>query len=320
MNIKEFKGIFKKVNGMQKIKEFAKNHLLIYMIIQTCMLGTSKKALEIVRNIYNFKLYKKLKRQNRKFIEKFKKENDFDTQEKKHEKVIWTIWLQGMENAPNIVQICYKSMQKYLKEYQIIVITDENYKEYVSFPDFIIDKYNCGLISKVHFADLIRIELMAVHGGTWLDGTVFCSHTPSEKFFLESDLFFFQNLKPGLDGHALSISSWFITASTNQPIIMLTRALLHNYWKTHNNAVDYFILHYFIQLSIEAYPEEWKKVVPFSNSTPHILLLRLFEEYDSNVWQAIEHQTPFHKLSYKFSDSLKEKPKTFYKKLFDIDL
>ena len=317
MNIKEFKNIFKKVDGLQKIKDFIKNHLLFYMLVQTCLLGTSKKGLEIVRNIYNFKIYKKLKRKNKKFIDKFVKENNFSTKEKKHEKVIWTIWLQGMDNAPEIVQMCYKSMKDHLKEYKIIVITEDNYKDYISFPDYILDKYNRGIISKVHFADLIRIELMATHGGTWLDGTVYCSHTPKDRFFIDSDLFLFQNLKPGLDGHSLSVSSWFITASTNQPIIMLTRALLHQYWKKYNYAVDYFILHYFIQLSIETYPEEWKKVIPFSNSTPHILLLRLFDKYDDETWHAIKAQTPFHKLSYKFSDNDKNKSETYYKMLMN---
>ncbi|MBR2247927.1 MAG: capsular polysaccharide synthesis protein [Clostridia bacterium] len=317
MNTGEFLSIFKKVNGLERIKDFIRNHMLIRMMVITSLVGTSKKSLEIVRNIYNYKLYKKIKKKNKKFIETFVKENDFSNIEHNHEKIIWTIWLQGMENAPEIVQKCYKSMKDNLKGYKIIVITENNYKDYISFPDYILEKYEKGIISKVHFADLIRIELMATHGGTWLDGTVFCSHFPKEKFFLESDLFLFQKLKPGLDGHIISVSSWFITASSNQPIIMLTRALLHNFWKKNNCAFDYFMIHFFIQISIETYQVDWEKVVPFSNSTPHILLLRLFEEYDKNTWEAIKSQTPFHKLSHKFSDELKNKPNTFYKNILD---
>lgn len=61
--------------------------------------------------------------------------------------------------------------------------------------------------------------------------------------------------------------------------------------------------------------EEWKKVVPVSNSTPHILLLRLFDKYDEKIWKSINDQIPFHKLTYKFSDEQAEKVDTYYKNL-----
>ena len=36
-------------------------------------------------------------------------------------------------------------------------------------------------------------------------------------------------------------SSWFITACTNQPIVLLAKELLYEYWKTHNDMMDYFL-------------------------------------------------------------------------------
>ena len=110
-------------------------------------------------------------------------------------------------------------------------------------------------------------------------------------------------------------SSWFITACTNQPIVLLAKELLYEYWKTHNDMMDYFLIHEMIELAIEAYPEEWMKVVPFSSSVPHILLLRFAEKYDENVWSAAKEMTPFHKLSCKFSDEQMkafEQDGTFY--------
>ena len=130
---------------------------------------------------------------------------------------------------------------------------------------------------------------------------------------LDSDLFVFQNLKPGADGHCTLLSSWFMSACTNHPILLLTRHLLYTYWEKHNNMVDYFLLHDFFQLATEAYPAEWAKVIPFSNATPHILLLRLFEPWDTAAYDAICHQTPFHKLSYKFHDSQFALEDTYYR-------
>ena len=76
--------------------------------------------------------------------------------------------------------------------------------------------------------------------------------------------------------------------------------------------IDYFLLHDFFQLALEAYPEAWSQVVPVCNSTPHILLLRLFENYDAAMYDAICKQTPFHKLSYKFDESQTRLEGTYY--------
>ncbi len=310
--MKKFIAIFKKVGGWDVLKQYARAHVLVYALVQTLLCGFSKKGLEIVRLAVNNRIYKKTRRKYRGFIREYTEKHPAQDCVQKHNPVIWTIWLQGMDKAPKIVQQCYASMQKHITDRPIVVITEDNFRDYVTFPDYIMEKYEKGMISKVHFADLLRIELLAQHGGTWLDGTVFVSDVPFQPYVLDSQLFLFQNLKPGLDGHCRRISSWLMTAYSGNPIILLTRALLHKYWRTHNYAVDYFILHNFMEMSIEAYPQVWNQVVPFSNSTPHILLLRLFEPFDSTVWEGIRTQTGFHKLSYKFSPEQAQLAQTHY--------
>ncbi|MCR5213887.1 MAG: capsular polysaccharide synthesis protein [Eubacterium sp.] len=309
----EFKEIFKKVNGWGVLKEYARAHVLGLVMAETALLGTSRKSLEIVRLSANNKIVSRLRKQNKALIKDFVKKHPVQ-KKYDHRRTIWTIWLQGMDQAPEVVQKCYASMKKNIKDREIVVITEDNYSDYVEFPDYIMEKYHKGIISKVHFADLLRIELLTKYGGTWLDGTVLVSEIDPEKhaFYLDSDLFLFQNLKPGLDGHSTSISSWMMTASSRQNIILLVRRLLHNYWKTHDYAVDYFILHDFFQLAIEAYPDEWKKVVPISNAMPHVVLLRLFDKYDENVWNCVKSVTPFHKLSYKLEDGKSKLKDTYY--------
>jgi hypothetical protein len=58
-------------------------------------------------------------------------------------------------------------------------------------------------------------------------------------------------------------------------------------------------------------------VVPFPNSVPHILLLRLFEGYDETIWTAVKAQTPFHKLTYKFSEADTLREDTYYQVLIN---
>ena len=312
----EFSKIFKKVNGGKVLKEYAQSHVLFHALAMTALEGTSKKSLEIVRESVSNKIVKRLRKQYAPFIAEFKK-GDAERVKLPHEhsKKVWVCWLQGMEEAPFIVKKCYQSLLDNLNDCEIVLLTDENYKDWVTFPPHIQEKIDDGIIGKAHMSDCIRLELLEHYGGIWIDATVFCSGNNVPRFILDSDLFIYQIMKPGLDGHAARTSNWFISASTNNPILVLTKELLYEYWKKHNRVVDYFIFHYMIELAIESYPEDWMKVVPVSSSIPHILLLRFAEKYDEKVWKATKEMTPFHKLSWKFSDEQMaemEKPGTFY--------
>ena len=222
-----------------------------------------------------------------------------------------------MENAPWIVQRCCRSVTENFPDRQIHILTKDNYREYITFPGFIQEKIDSGVITKTHMSDLLRLELLIRHGGTWLDATVLCSSPEVPSYMMDSDLFVFQDLKPGWDGHCQRISSWMITARTGHPILRLTRALLYEYWRKNTQMADYFLFHDFFELAIEAYPEEWNEVIPCSNAAPHILLLRLFEPYRRDVWEAVKEMTPFHKLSYKFDASDAQIPGTYYRSILD---
>lgn len=311
--MKKFAQLFKKVGGKEILRQYKQGHVLFFALVQSVLQGFSKKSLEIVRLSVNNRVLKKLRKKYRASIAQF--QSDHTPQPKETSGKVWVCWFQGMENAPALVQTCYDSLRENLPGREIILLTEDNYKDYVTFPEHIQQKIDTGVITRTHLSDLLRLELLIRYGGTWVDATVFCSGNNIPAYMLDSDLFLFQNLKPGLDGHATCISSWFMTACTNHPILLLTRHLLYDYWQKNDKMQDYFLLHDFFQLAIEAYPAEWNKVVPFSNSTPHILLLRLFEPYDEQLWNAAKAQTPFHKLSYKFSDSDAQAAGTYYERI-----
>ena len=103
-----------------------------------------------------------------------------------------------------------------------------------------------------------------------------------------------------------------MSAKTNNKILMATRYLCYQYWKENDMMWDYFLLHDFMSIVLDYYPNDWNNIVPRDNATPHELLLRLFQPYDDRIWNAIKEQTPFHKLTYKFEDTQKEKEDTYY--------
>ena len=307
----KFLALFRKAGGIGLIRQYRKSHVLLFALLQMLCHGFSKKSLEIVRLAVSNKVVGKLRRKYRKHILGFQ----YSPEKGENSKKVWVCWLQGMENAPALVQACYASLQKHMSDREIVVLTEENYRNHVTFPEHVQQKIDTGIITRTHFSDLLRLELLCTYGGTWIDATVLLTGEVPE-YMLDSDLFVFQNLKPGLDGHATAISSWFMTGCTGNPIIQLTRHLLYCYWETHNALIDYFLIHDFFQLAIETHPDVWHKVVPFSNATPHILLLRLFEPYDEPTWNIVQNMTSIHKLSYKFKNEETLKEGTYYKALF----
>lgn len=315
--VSEFKKIFKKVGGKEVLKQYAQSHVLLFAFLCTIVMGFSRKSLELVRLAVENKLLCKFRKKYKTFICNYlQNAQDMQTKLKRERSnKVWVCWMQGMEHAPELVKVCFESLRKHLGDREIIVITAENLEQYVTFPDYIKEKYASGIITQTHFSDLLRVELLAKYGGTWIDATVLCTDSRIPGYMLDSDLFLYQCLKPGRDGHACVASSWFITACTNHPMILLVRELFHEYWKKNNVLKDYFLVHYFFQLAIETYPGEWSRVVPVCNSTPHILLLNIFERFDADWLNSVEDMTCFHKLSYKFSEEQTSQTGTCYEYL-----
>lgn len=307
MNLKE---TFKKQGGIKLLKQYWQGGALFTGIGQFLLLGKSRTALEILRLSTTLKTKQKLEKKYKWKLEEF----DKSYTEKEHESsdTIWICWFQGMDNAPDLVKKCYQSVVKNNPDKKVIVITEKNISDYVTFPEYIVTKWKQGVITHTHMTDLLRLELLITYGGLWLDATVLCTGTAPEYFF-DSDLFFFQTLKPGRDGHASYISSWLMEAKTNNKILMATRELCYEYWKTNNTMWDYFLLHDFMSIVLEKYEEDWKKIIPRDNATPHILLLRLFDQYDEKMWATIKSQTQFHKLTYKFSEEKQKEQGTYYR-------
>ena len=312
MGLKE---TFEKQGGMRLIRQYQKGGALGTAITEFLLLGKSRTALEILRLAAEFKTKQKLEKQYRSDLEEF----DRNYIEQKHQKSnkVWVCWLQGIDSAPDIVKICVNSLKQNLPSKEVVVLTDDNIGDYVQFPNFIEEKYKTGRITKTHMTDLLRLELLTRYGGTWIDATVLCTQNENTipNYFFDSDLFFFQCLKPGRDGHSTYISSWYINAKSANKVLEAVKYLCYEYWKKNDEMVDYFLIHDFFSIVLERYPNEWKKIIPRDNATPHELLLRLFDSYDERTWNAIVQQTPFHKLSYKFTDEQIAVEGTYYRKI-----
>ena len=84
---------------------------------------------------------------------------------------IWVFWGQGEENMPSLVKACFQQLQKNNPEVNLVTL--DNYSQYlVDLPTKIIDRVRKKELTWAFFSDVLRTSLLAVHGGLWLDATV----------------------------------------------------------------------------------------------------------------------------------------------------
>ncbi|MBR4246583.1 MAG: capsular polysaccharide synthesis protein [Treponema sp.] len=254
----------------------------------------------------NFIFFSALKQKYKNFLKNY---NPQTVPKHEYSDKIWWCWLQGEKNAPDLCKACLNSIRSNCPENEVIVITEDNYSDYVSFPDFIIKKYQKGFISRTHFSDLLRLQLLITHGGTWIDSTCYLTEKPT--YIFNTPLFVFQNRERGDD--SIAASSWLIASEKNNPIIVLVRDMIFDWWKKHNHLFHYFLIHFFLTIALKFYKNEWDKIPFFSNLPCHIMQRELFNQFEQIRFDQIKKMSAVHKLTYKFGEQ--KLSKTIYEYL-----
>lgn len=221
--------------------------------------------------------------------------------EHKRSKQIWFCWLQGIENAPEVVKACYRSLTR-LTGYSLIVIDEKNWQEYITLPDYIIRRREKKQIPPAHFSDLLRLELLIKYGGTWIDSTVLCTGVNNDNEnanvnYLDTDLFMFQYTQPGSSEWG-GIGNWFISACTNNEVLMVLRDMLYAYWREHDCVLNYYLFHLFFGMLREVFPEQIAEM-PYAYAPRSLALVHHWgEPFDEAKWKRLTERVCFHKLTY----------------------
>lgn len=61
----------------------------------------------------------------------------------------------------------------------MVLITKDNYAEYITLPNHILDKMAKGEMTLTHFFDIVRMALFYKHGRLWID---YREYRPEEIF------------------------------------------------------------------------------------------------------------------------------------------
>lgn len=238
--------------------------------------------------------YKKLEKKYKSYIKNYDCGDNLRTVNK----TVWICWMQGRENAPDLVKACIKSVEDNLLDFNIVILCENNIKDYINVPEHIMKKYFEGKISRTHFSDILRVAILAQYGGLWLDSTVFCTDGLFAEKIIKYPLFVYKvmNLDQN-DDEAIMASSWLMSATSNDPILLLTKDLLYKYWETHNFLNNFFLVHLFFAMAARKYTNEWDAIPMYNNRSPHTLMFELNRKYNEDRWNEIKKISSFHKLT-----------------------
>ena len=176
---------------------------------------------------------------------------------------IFSIWLQGEENAPALVKACFRSIRAHCTQ-ELVVLDEKTLFEYIKLPDIIMEKRKKGMIKNAHFADICRVELLYQYGGFWLDSTGFVT-SPIPQWIVDQD--FFVYLTGQRVGSPYSfMQNCFIRARKGAYLLAAWRAMILDYWSHENSSFDYF-MH---QLLFKALVTGDARAKKYFNAMPHV--------------------------------------------------
>ena len=240
--------------------------------------------------------------------------------EEKKSKIIWLFWMNGdVKNVP-MVNMCINSIKAHMPEdAKLILINENNIKEYSDISSNIWKKYYDGKISVTHLSDILRMDLLRKWGGIWFDATVYC--TGNFDYIFEQK--FWSTKRNAQDSIYIPKGRWTgfsIGGEKNLILFYLMTKLFEKYWEKFDVLIDFFLIDFFIELLYNNV-EEVKKLID-NNKLNNINVQKLWgilsEEYNENEWKKIIRNTDFFKLSWRIKQQeVKNGNKTYFGMLME---
>lgn len=215
-------------------------------------------------------------------------------------KVIWTLWLQGRDAAPELVRRCLDSWERKNAGWELRCLDQHTVGTYIPLLSYVdLERQS---ITAASLSDIIRILLLHEYGGVWVDATTFCNRALDDWLPAKLEWGFFAFAAPGPDR---PLSSWFLAARSNDPIIAawLTRTV--TYWKERSHADEYFWFHYLFRDLIETEAEfaaNWALIPKISADGPHQIQHIGLSQPADRVLDQIDWSIPVFKLTYRLNE------------------
>lgn len=230
------------------------------------------------------------------FIKKLKAPAPVDTAA---DEKVFSLWLQGEENAPNLIKKCLDSVRRKYKD-SYVLLDKNNLKDYIELPDFVIEKWKNGVLIPAHLSDIIRIELLWKYGGYWMDATNFMTGDfPDE--IKKAD--FSMLLANGNIIPHMFVQNCFIRAKKGDPLLGMWREVVLEYWKHNGRPQYYYLVQTLFRMLVTYNPEAkalFEKMPKLSMDPAHVLWYEIGNQpFDEKRYQKMCEGAFFQKCTYK---------------------
>lgn len=227
------------------------------------------------------------------------KTNDLSDNSKER---IFSIWLQGEENAPSIVKACFGSMRANCEQ-ELLVLDEKSLFDWIQLPDYVIDKWKNGKIKPAHFTDICRLELLYQYGGIWADATDFIT-SPFPKWLIETDFFIYHTGdNTNITGYHSFFQNCFIRAKKNNFLIKAWRDAVLIYWEKGKIAKYYYIHQLIFKKVIESNTLAktlYKKMPYLVQDATHTLWFRYYDKpFNETIYKELTQSALFQKTEYR---------------------
>ena len=211
----------------------------------------------------------------------------------KNNSPIWVMWYQGIENAPPIIKVCVASIYKNKAKHRLILLDKNNLYNYITLPDYIMDKFNRNVFSITHFSDIVRFALLYKYGGYWIDSSYLVT---APLMHLNTSYFTLKVIHCFSSTH-ISKCRWavnFFATPKNDFLATYGYNAIIEYWKKYDSLIEYFLIDiiFFVAFNKE------EKIRNLTNNLPYINcnIFSLANKLNNN-FNKCDIECPFNKLS-----------------------
>lgn len=219
-----------------------------------------------------------------------------------YENCIWTAWLQGEENAPEVIRLTLASIRENADGHPVIVLTEDNIEQYIEVPAVIRQKHEAGILRHAHFADVVRMKILEKYGGIWLDATTLLYEPLAPEAF--SSAFYSVGFKTKNE-RFITESRWIVRligGCRNSRYLSVISRMLSSYWEEHRLPIDYFVYDYLIYL-VYRNDEAFRNVIdhlPQMDMPTNALRDIMNEAANEQQLKAVMSNHQMYTLSYKY--------------------
>jgi Fe-S cluster biosynthesis and repair protein YggX len=216
---------------------------------------------------------------------------------------IWVCWWQGYDHAPELVQMCIQSIIRNIPTdiAELHFITMDNVGDYITLPQWIIDRYVNEQMSDSHLSDILRFGLLYRYGGMWLDATYFMTAQISKELLTKRSFYSVRVPIPTWYQH-IAQGRWsanFLAGKAGNLIFRYMLNGLYAYWQMQERTIDDELMDYIMMVGYRNLPEVKASIDALQIDQPDILNLRLMlkSKFDRATYDKICSTTSFFKMN-----------------------